>query len=143
MSDSYISAQLRRAVKERAGGACEYCGVSEDVTLAPHEPDHIIGEQHGGATELENLAYSCFRCNRFKGPNIATVDLQTGALVPLYHPRSDLWLDHFSLIPDSALIEPLTAIGRGTVSLLRFNDEQRIALLLELIRQRRYETPQS
>ncbi len=104
MSDSYISAQLRRAVKERAKGACEYCGVSDDVTLAPHEPDHIIAEQHGGATELENLAYACFRCNRFKGSNIATVDPQAGVLVPLYQPRSDHWHDHFNFIPDSALI---------------------------------------
>ena len=143
MSDSYISAQLRRAVKERAKGACEYCGVSDDVTLAPHEPDHIIAEQHGGATELENLAYACFRCNRFKGPNIATVDPQAGVLVPLCQPRSDHWHDHFNFIPDSALIEPLTAIGHGTVSLLRFNDEQRIALRLELLRQGRYKTPQS
>jgi hypothetical protein len=140
MSDMYISSQLRRAVKERAEGVCEYCGVSDDVTLAPHEPDHINGEQHGGATELENLAYACFRS---KGPNIATVDPQAGVLVPLYHPRSDLWHDHFNFIPDSALIEPLTAIGRGAASLLRFNDEQRIALRLELLRQGRYKTPQS
>jgi len=128
MSDSYISAQLRRAVKERAKGACEYCGVSDDVTLAPHGPDHIIGEQRGGATELENLVYACFRCNRFKGPNIATVDPQAGVLVPLYHPRSDHWHDHFNFIPAPALIEPLTAIDRGAASLLRFNDEQRHSL---------------
>jgi len=142
MSDTYISAQLRRAVKERAHSLCEYCGVSDAATLASHEPDHIIGEQHGGATELENLAYACFRCNRFKSPNIATVDPQTNALVPLYHPRSDYWHDHFSLIGDSAFIQPLTDIGRGTASLLRFNDEQRIALRLELLRQGRYNPPQ-
>src|SRR6185312_7373516 len=141
MSDTYISAQLRRAVRERAHSACEYYGVSEVATLAPHEPDHIIGEQHGGATELENLAYACFRCNRFKGPNIATNDPQTNALVPLYHPRTDHWIDHFKLIAKSALIEPLTAIGRGTASLLRFNNEQRLALRLELLRQGRFKTP--
>ena len=51
-----ISAALRRAVAERAGHCCEYCGLSDEAALAPHEPDHIVGEQHGGETAFENLA---------------------------------------------------------------------------------------
>ncbi|HXT34440.1 MAG TPA: HNH endonuclease signature motif containing protein [Chloroflexota bacterium] len=47
-------------------------GISTGATLVPHEPDHILGEQHGGTTALENLAYACLRCNRLKGPHIAT-----------------------------------------------------------------------
>lgn len=50
MSAATISAALRRAVAERAYHCCEYCGISDEATLAPHEPDHIIGEQHGGET---------------------------------------------------------------------------------------------
>jgi hypothetical protein len=111
----------------------------EDATLAPHEPDHIIGEQHRGETALANLAYACFRCNRFKGPDIATIDPQTAALVPLFNPRADRWVDHFSL--DGAVIVARTAIGRGTALLLRFNDEQRVALRAELLRQGWYEPP--
>ena len=26
------------------------------------QPDHIIAEQHGGATDLVNLAFACFHC---------------------------------------------------------------------------------
>jgi hypothetical protein len=37
---------------------------------APFQIDHIIARQHGGATELENLALACIHCNRFKGPNM-------------------------------------------------------------------------
>ncbi len=54
-----VSVALRRAVAERAQHCCEYCGIAEDAVLAPHEPDHIIGEQHGGATSLINVAYAC------------------------------------------------------------------------------------
>jgi HNH endonuclease len=141
MSGTYISAAMRRKVIARAHGCCEYCGIPEGMTLAPHEPDHVIGEQHGGSTGLDNLACACFRCNRFKGPNIATLDPQTGALTPLFNPRADHWSEHFRL--DEAVIEPLTPVGRGTAMFLRLNDEQRIALRAELIRQGRYSAPLS
>jgi 5-methylcytosine-specific restriction endonuclease McrA len=59
---------MRRDVIARASGRCEYCGVPDEATLAPHEPDHIIGEQHGGATELNNLAYACFPLQPVQGP---------------------------------------------------------------------------
>ena len=61
---------MRKAVVARAQSCCEYCRAPQDASLAPHEPDHVIGEQHGGQTTLDNLAYACFRCNRLKGPNI-------------------------------------------------------------------------
>ncbi len=136
-----VSVALRRAVAERAQHCCEYCGIAEDTVLAPHEPDHIIGEQHGGATSLINLAYACFRCNRYKGPNIATQDPLTGHLVLLFNPRAERWSEHFQL--DEAVIAPLTPVGRGTALLLRFNDEQRVLLRAELLRQGRYRPPTS
>jgi hypothetical protein len=136
-----ISAALRRAVAERAQQRCEYCGIPEDATLAAHEPDHVIGEQHGGETTLANLAYACFRCNRFKGPNIATRDPQDGALMPLFNPRLEYWSTHFRLV--GAEIIGLTPIGRGTGTLLRFNDEQRVLLREELLRQGRFTPPSS
>src|SRR5689334_13094359 len=141
MSNTRILAAMRRAVIERANHCCEYCGTPESATLAPHEPDHVVGEQHGGRTDLDNLALACFRCNRFKGPNIATLDPQTATLTPLYNPRGDHWHEHFKLV--GGVIEAVTPIGRGTVTLLRFNDEQRVALRMELLRQGRYTAPQS
>jgi len=136
-----VSVALRRAVAERAQHCCEYCGIVEDAVLAPHEPDHIIGEQHGGATSLLNLAYACFRCKRYKGPNIATQDPLTGHLVPLFNPRAERWSEHFQL--DGAVIVSLTPVGRGTALLLRVNDEQRVLLRAELLRQGRYRPPMS
>lgn len=139
MSITYISLPMRRQVIARAQNRCEYCYVPEQATLAPHEPDHIIGEQHGGKTNMDNLAYACFRCNRCKGANIATLDPQTGLLTPLYNPRTDNWGEHFHL--HQAVIDPLTDVGRDTATLLRFNDEQRVVLRAALIQQGRYISP--
>ena len=141
MSTTHIPAALRRAVVDRTHGRCEYCGIPEDATLAPHEPDHVVGEQHGGTTTLDNLAFACFRCNRLKGPNIATRDPRDGTLVPLYHPCRDRWPDHFRL--EGALIIANTPVGRGTVALLRLNDEQRVLLRMALLQQGRYLPPQA
>jgi hypothetical protein len=108
----------------------------DDVLRLPHEPDHIIATQHGGQTTSENLPYTCFRCNRFKGPNLASIDPQSGVTTPLFHPRRDLWIEHFRW--QEAEIVPLTAVGRATSSLLRFNDSERVKLRAGLMRQGRY-----
>ena len=66
MSGPGVSANLRVALKRRANARCEYCLVPDGAVMWPHEPDHIIAEQHGGHTELANLALACFHCNRRK-----------------------------------------------------------------------------
>ena len=60
MSVSHISVALRRRIRERSRGLCEYCLISEKDTFFPHEPDHIIAEKHGGETVSENLALACW-----------------------------------------------------------------------------------
>ena len=74
MSTQWIPAALRTEVLQRAGGRCEYCRVHQDDAGVPHEPDHIVAEQHGGQTAAENLAFACYHCNRHKGTNLASVD---------------------------------------------------------------------
>jgi len=120
-----VSAALRRAVADRAGGRCEYCRTPESVVFAPHEIDHIIAQKHGGLTETENLAFSCTFCNKHKGSDIASLDPETGEIVPLFHPRRELWSEHFRL--SGARIVPLTSTGRVTVRLLQLNHPDRIA----------------
>lgn len=131
-----VRGTLRRAVIERAVGCCEYCGMPDDVLRLPHEPDHIIATQHGGLTVFENLAYTCFRCNRYKGPNLASVDPESGALTPLFNPRVDVWQEHFFW--DSAKILAQTPVGRATSALLRFNEPERVQLRTNLIQQGHY-----
>ena len=97
MSSTYIPSALRRLVCDRAKGCCEYCLISEATAFAPHEIDHIIAEKHGGLTEAENLALSCTLCNKHKGSDIASIDPETGEVIPLYNPRRDKWHEHFRL----------------------------------------------
>ncbi|MDZ7290269.1 MAG: HNH endonuclease [candidate division KSB1 bacterium] len=124
MSSAYVPSALRQLVYERARGRCEYCLISEMVTFASHEIDHIISQKHGGPTEAGNLALCCVLCNKHKGTDIASLDPTTGEIVPLYHPRRDRWLDHFQLI--GAQIIPLTPKGRATARLLQLNHPDRV-----------------
>jgi 5-methylcytosine-specific restriction endonuclease McrA len=62
----------------------------------PFHIDHVIARQHGGLEDLENLALACVHCNRFKRPNIAGFDTETNQVVRLFHPRTDLWSQHFT-----------------------------------------------
>jgi len=126
VSTSYINAALRRRVQEGARGCCQYCLLSESDAYFAHEPDHVIAEKHGGETSFENLARSCFDCNRFKGANIASIDPTTNELVPLFHPLQHSWSEHFRLV--SGVIHPLTTIGRATERILRLNLETRIEI---------------
>jgi len=121
-----IGAALRRKVRERADGVGEYCFMPDGEPTFPHEPDHIIAKKHGGRTLLANLAYACFECNRAKGSDIASYDKLTGELTPLYNPRQQNWSDHFHF--KRAVIEPLTAVGRVTVALLKLNVPARVEI---------------
>ena len=125
MSRSHIPSELRRQVYDRAGGRCEYCGVSEADTLLCHQVDHVIAEKHGGATEADNLALCCQQCNSRKGSDIASLDPESGLLVPLFHPRTDRWSEHFRF-HDGWLL-PQTPAVRATARLLRLNDPRRIS----------------
>ena len=124
MSKTYIPVALRKAVAERDHSCCEYCLIPNFATFASHEIDHIIAEKHGGRTETENLALYCTLCNKYKGSDLASIDLDTEKIIPLYHPRQNLWSEHFRL--RGAEFMPLTAIGRVTIRLLQLNRLDRV-----------------
>ncbi len=130
MSQTYVPSALRQLITERANGRCEYCKIDQDDVLITHQPDHIIAEQHGGGTEESNIALACIDCNRYKGPNIASIDPVSQTLTPLFNPRAQIWSDHFSL--DDGYINGLTAIGRVTTKILRLNDYQRVQIRQDL-----------
>jgi hypothetical protein len=119
-------------VRLRGGGICEYCRLPEIVSHLPFPLDHIIARQHNGPSSEENLALSCPECNLHKGPNIASIDAETGGLVRLFHPRRDRWSEHFRW--RGALLVGLTSIGRATVHVLGINMGGRVALRDALMR---------
>lgn len=88
MSLSYIPVALRRLVEEQANQECEYCLLPTKVAFFPHEIDHIIAQKHGGKTDAENLALTCWRCNRHKGTDLGSFDPQTGSFSFLFNPRN-------------------------------------------------------
>jgi hypothetical protein len=75
VSDTYIPAASRHSIIERAQFQREFCQISAQVALFPHEIAHIIPEKHGGQTDANNLAYTCWRCNRHKGSDLGPLIL--------------------------------------------------------------------
>jgi hypothetical protein len=119
-----VNTDVIQLVRERAHDRCEYCQLPAAVHPAPFQIDHVIARQHGGTDEIGNLALACIHCNRYKGPNIASIDRQTGELTRLFHPRTDDWRAHFQW--RAAAIGPLTPIGRVTAMVLFMNDPEMI-----------------
>src|SRR6266436_5266276 len=109
MSDSYISASLRRIIVERADYLCEYCLIAEEDTFLGCAVDHIISEKHGGPTREDNLALACVFCNQAKGSDIGSIHWTSGEFIRFFSPRVDRWADHFKL--SGIKIEALTSIG--------------------------------
>ncbi len=114
-----MDAQLKAELRRRAGFRCEYCHFPEQYAELRFQTDHIIAEQHGGPTSLDNLAWSCLRCNKYKGPNLTGIDPESSQVSPLFNPRCQKWDEHFAW-SGSRLIG-LTPQGRATVAVLRCN----------------------
>jgi hypothetical protein len=125
---------MRERVRIRAENRCEYCRLGQEHEAeTPFHTEHIIARQHGGGDEFENLALSCCWCNAIKGPNLASLDPDTGKLTRLFHPRRDTWQEHF--LREGAYIRGATDVGRTTAWLLQFNAQINLdqrAMLIEL-----------
>lgn len=111
-----VSARDRRIVRERAGFACEYCGVAETEVGSELTIDHYRPPGHGGSDLPDNLVYACHRCNEHKADYWPR---QPGDL-PLWNPRQDVREEHFILLMEGTLLA-LTPIGAWTIQRLRLN----------------------
>jgi hypothetical protein len=118
-------------VRQLAGNRCDYCRLPDEADPLPFQLDHIIAQQHGGRTVLENIAWSCLHCNKHKGPNIAGIDPHTGKLVALFHPRLQSWDRHFQW--NGPILVGRTRIGRATIRVLAINDSDAVAFRAELM----------
>ncbi len=126
-----MDAATRELVRQRAGDRCEYCLLRQEQTGLSHHVEHIVAKQHGGSDDPANLALACNRCNASKGPNLTGIDAASGDVVPLFHPRRDVWTDHFEFA--GPRIVGLTSAGRVTVYVLAMNDERRVERRAELL----------
>lgn len=121
---------IRDLIRSRAGLCCEYCRLPQIYSELAHHIEHIVAKQHGGSDEADNLALACHRCNLHKGPNLSGIDPRSGQVAPLFNPRHEGWLDHFSF--DGEWIVGLTATGRATIQVLAMNDPRRRELRREI-----------
>ncbi len=129
-----MDAATRRLVRQRAEGRCEYCRLPQAAQpFVTFHVEHIIAKQHGGSDEPGNLCIACERCNFHKGPNLTSIDPETGKIERLFDPRHQVWADHFEL--RGALVLGKTPIGRATAAVLSMNEERRIELRASLIAQ--------
>lgn len=125
---------VRMVVKWRARDACEYCLMPSrsqfhvDHVIPQHRwrtyvernPTPALQGDSRGAHHLDNFAWSCAFCNGSKGDQIARRVGQQN--VRLFHPRIDLWEEHFILTDQYLLIVGVTEIGRATERALGFHD---------------------
>src|SRR3954470_16990828 len=121
-----ISAETRLYVRQRASFACEYCGVAENDTGGELTIDHYHPQSLGGSDTIDNLLYSCQRCNQYKSDYWpVTADASS-----LWNPRQGPSADHMLNLADGT-VYPLTPVGVFTIRRLRLNRPPLIAYRLQ------------
>jgi hypothetical protein len=120
-----IPAARRRQVRQRAGFACEYCGVTETDAGGELTIDHFQPRSAGGSDDIENLLYCCHRCNEYKAEYwpAEPEDLS------LWNPRQEPMAHHLLLLADGTVL-PTNAAGAFTEKRLRLNRPALVALRL-------------
>lgn len=125
-----MDAKTRELVRQRAADTCEYCRIPQAATpLISFHIEHTIARQHGGIDDPDMLALACDRCNAYKGPNLSSIDPDSGAVVELFIPREHEWNEHFQ--QRGGTIIGITPSGRATVRLLNMNAARRVQLRAE------------
>lgn len=120
-----VDAATRALVRRRADGRCEYCRVhQDDVDFFTFHVEHIIPRQHGGSDNAENLCLACRECNLAKGTNLT--GLLDGKIVPLFHPRRQVWKRHFRW--KGGVLVGRTRAGKVTVQVLNMNAADRVVV---------------
>ncbi|MEX0704501.1 MAG: hypothetical protein WD069_20535 [Planctomycetales bacterium] len=126
-----MDSRTRELVRHRAGNACEYCHLPQAAnpaissTLSTPSPD---------STAAWTIRLG-LRPLPYKGPNLTSIDPVTGAVVPLYDPRADVWTEHFHF--RGGTIVGVTPAGRATVRLLNMNAPRRVQLREEWLEEGR------
>ena len=122
MAGTYFSKKDREFIQKRAKYRCEYCLLLEKYMDCVNE--HIIAKSCGGTDDLDNIANGCIRCNGFKYNKIEGFDEVSNKVARLYHPRTNVWDEHFKWDENYIQIIGITAIGRVTVNTLKMNHQK-------------------
>ena len=116
-----VPSAIKELVAARAERRCEYCLSREEFRPSAFSVEHIIPKAGGGTSDPGNLAYACQSCNNSKYAATSALDPVTGERASLFHPRRDVWAEHFCWTSDRQVLAGLTPTGRSTISRLRLN----------------------
>ena len=131
---SHLSATIRQRVRQRAQNRCEYCLSHQNYILGRLQIDHIIPVVKGGTDSEDHLCLACELCNQYKWTKTEGVDPQTGRYVQLFHPRRQIWGEHFVWSKDGTHILGTTSCGRATIQALQLNNALAITVRRNWIR---------
>ena len=81
----------------------------------------------------KNLALICQGCNNHKYDKVAEFDAELQQVSPLYHPRQQIWAEHFTWNSDFQEILGLTSTGRATIATLQMNRDRVVNLRRVLV----------
>ena len=129
-----VSTKLRQANALRANFLCEYCKTPRRYSPSPFDDEHIMPRSLGGASDLDNLALACNGCNGHKANKITGEDPVSSSQAPLFHPRKDIWNEHFAWEPSGLRIVGISPTGRATVDTLHLNRPDLLNLRLLLVK---------
>src|SRR4051812_39900236 len=117
----------RGHIRRRAGNRCEYCGLlQEDSPLAALHVEHIIPRNTAVGTMRTISPWPASTAIFHKGSNLTGIDPDSGQIVVIFHPRRDVWDDHFEW--RGIHLYGKTAPGRATIRVLIMNSEDQLAL---------------
>jgi hypothetical protein len=118
---SAIPKALRRRVFQRDQGRCRYCGLVQVGQGAVFHVNHIMPRSRGGMTDESNLALQCPWCSLHKADKTLVKGPSGTDRVPLFHPLTQEWDEHFALTAAGPL-HGKTPTGSATIAALRMND---------------------
>ena len=120
---NYIPVELERRIRSTARNRCGYCLSPQHLVMARLEIEHIVPLSKGGSNEESNLWLACPICNRHKSDKTTGIDPDSGEVVLLFNPRTQVWSEHFRWSEDGISIVGKTPIGRATVKVLQLSDD--------------------
>lgn len=118
-----VSPDVAQFVHERARKRCEYCKMHQSLQGATFHIEHVIPVSRGGESDVQNLALACPSCNLHKSNRVSASLSGSSELIPLYHPRTDNWPDHFEW--ESYQISGRTEVSLATIDALAMNQQRR------------------
>jgi len=116
-----IPVVIERRVRQAAQHRCGYCLSPQHLVMARLEIEHIVPLAKGGTDDEANLWLACPICNGHKSDKTEAIDPETGATLPLFNPRTQVWSEHFAWTDDGLRIVGKTLVGRATVVALHLD----------------------